>query len=158
LQGHVLTRRVNPLVLCIWPCNKYFLQSKIRTNRYCSSYQGGGGTSPCKKRWRTVLKENFHGVNGKAQHALMNSPAFFFLRHGGRGKWIFKIFSLLPMCSHHVPNSTSILSHMVCPKFNSHVYKLKRWNLKEHMNFYFAAGVQRGDSIGACPMFEFFYS
>jgi hypothetical protein len=26
-----------------------------------------------------------------------------------------------------LPNSTSDLSHMVCPKFNSHAYKLKRW-------------------------------
>jgi len=25
-----------------------------------------------------------------------------------------------------VPNNTSILSHMICPKFNSHVYKLKK--------------------------------
>jgi hypothetical protein len=25
-----------------------------------------------------------------------------------------------------IPNSASDLSHMVCPKFNSHVYKLKR--------------------------------
>jgi hypothetical protein len=27
---------------------------------------------------------------------------------------------------------------MVCPKFNSHVYKLKRWNLGVHICFYFA--------------------
>jgi hypothetical protein len=49
---------------------------------------------------------------------------------------------LFPMCSHYVPmrfskgstscssqwfpNSTSVLSHMVCPKFNPQVYKLKR--------------------------------
>ncbi len=45
---------------------------------------------------------------------------------------------LFPMCSleehspssqvvpQDIPNSTLDLSHMVCPKFNSHVYKLKR--------------------------------
>jgi len=27
----------------------------------------------------------------------------------------------------NIPNSTSFLSHMVCPKFNSHVYKLRRY-------------------------------
>ncbi len=27
-----------------------------------------------------------------------------------------------------VPHSTWVLSHMLCPKFNSHVYKLKRYN------------------------------
>jgi hypothetical protein len=55
---------------------------------------------------------------------------FVFLEAGGR---IFLLFSLvpimLPMCSHEVPkgfppsvpNSTSLLSYMVCPKFNSHV-------------------------------------
>ncbi len=36
------------------------------------------------------------------------------------------VFSLFPWGSQFVPNSTSILSHMVCPKFNSHVYKLKK--------------------------------
>jgi hypothetical protein len=37
---------------------------------------------------------------------------------------LFFVFSLFPMCSHeiiqNVPKSTSVLSHMVCPKFNSH--------------------------------------
>jgi len=47
---------------------------------------------------------------------------------------------------------------MVCPKFNSHVYKLKRVGHGEHICFYFAIGVvQRGASIGECPMFQFFY-
>jgi hypothetical protein len=78
----------------------------------------------------------------EARHALMNSPAFFLFEGWREREVIFWIFSLLPMCSHHipkhVPNSTWILSHMVCPKFNSHLYKLKRWSLKEHMIFYFA--------------------
>jgi hypothetical protein len=36
---------------------------------------------------------------------------------------------------------------MVCPKFNSHVYKLKRWKPWEHISLYFATGVQTGASI-----------
>ncbi len=32
-----------------------------------------------------------------------------------------------------ISNSTSDFSHMVCPKFNSDVYKLKRWALGEHI-------------------------
>ncbi len=39
-----------------------------------------------------------------------------------------------------VPNSTSILSHLVCPKFNSHVYKLKRYSKLGHICFYFTPG------------------
>jgi hypothetical protein len=51
-----------------------------------------------------------------------------------------------------VPNITSAWSLMVCPKFNSHVYKLKRWGSlkggdhreKKHVCFYFATwGPQR---------------
>jgi len=66
------------------------------------------------------------------------------------------MFTLVPNvflpCSHKVPqvvpNNISILSHMVCPKFNSPKYKPKR----EHICFYFATGVQRSASIGECPM------
>jgi hypothetical protein len=52
------------------------------------------------------------------------------------------------------PICTSALSHMVCLKFNSHVYKLKRWNLMEHICFFFfflQLGVQRGASIWGMP-------
>ncbi len=47
------------------------------------------------------------------------------------------------LCSHailqvpqDVPNNTLDLPHMVCSKFNSHVYKLKRWATWEHNFFY----------------------
>ncbi len=53
-----------------------------------------------------------------------------------------------------VLNSTSILSHLVCSKFNSHVYKLKRYSKLGHICFYFAPGVQRVASIEKCPMFQ----
>jgi hypothetical protein len=95
--------------------------------------------------------------------------ALFFPFWGGVGwgKLFFCFSSFFPMCSQHflikfskgsqsvpkwvpqdVPNSTSILSHTVCPEFNSHVYKLKMYAEGEHICFYFATGVQRGASIG----------
>jgi hypothetical protein len=84
------------------------------------------------------------------------------------GPWggIFGFFSLFPLCSQFVPmrspkgrpssqvvpqhilNSTSALSHMVCPKFNSPVYKLSIFvSILQLM-------MQRGASIGECPMFQ----
>jgi len=36
------------------------------------------------------------------------------------------IHQVLKVVPQDIPNSTLDLSHMVCPKFNSHVYKLKR--------------------------------
>jgi len=81
----------------------------------------------------------------------MRGPVFFFgaEREGG-------FFSRLYfMCSHHVliwfssgspssqvisqdiPNRTSDLSHMIYPKFNSHVYELKTWATGEHQLFLF---------------------
>jgi len=86
-------------------------------------------------------KLKFHATNEKAQHALMRDPIIiFFFKEGGRD-----CFHLFLMCSHNVPmvflpayqrvpqvvpqnvhNSMSDASHMVCPKFNSHVYELKK--------------------------------
>jgi hypothetical protein len=45
------------------------------------------------------------------------------------------------------------LSHMVCPKFNSHVYKLKKWAIEEHICLYCVIDVKRSASIEKCPMF-----
>jgi hypothetical protein len=74
---------------------------------------------------------------------------------GRRRGGIFYFFPLVPimfpMCSHevpqfpklfpqNVPSSTSALSHMVCPKFNPHVYKLKKVDHRKHIWFYFAIG------------------
>jgi hypothetical protein len=53
-----------------------------------------------------------------------------------------------------IPNNTSILSHMVCPKFYSQVYKLKKWAKGEHICFYFVIKIQRGVFIGEGPMFQ----
>jgi hypothetical protein len=79
-------------------------------------------------------------TNGKTQHLLMMDPVFVLSGVGG-GEFFLKLFLVLNVfstCFHHVPlrfpkfssysesvpNSTSILSHMVCPKFNSHIHKL----------------------------------
>ncbi len=44
-----------------------------------------------KQFWKRNFMQ-WMGRNGKAQHALINSPALFFLRDGGRGKWFFEFF------------------------------------------------------------------
>ncbi len=44
---------------------------------------------------------------------------------------------------------------MVCSKFNSHVYKLKRWATWEHIFFLcLQLEVEIGASIGGCPMLQ----
>jgi hypothetical protein len=71
----------------------------------------------------------------------MRHPIFLFWGGGGReGKDFEKTF-LGPMglpsnsqtVPQDIPNNISNLSHMFCPKFNSHVYKLKMWAIGEHM-------------------------
>jgi hypothetical protein len=47
---------------------------------------------------KQFCKEKFHAANGKAQHALMHGPIFFFLR--GQGEMDFFFF---PPCSQCVP-------------------------------------------------------
>jgi len=78
------------------------------------------------------------------------------LGEGGKGREGFlKKNSLVPwgyhQISQNVPqdvwNNISNLSHMVCPEFNFHVYKQKRWAVGE------CAWVQRGSQVGGCPMF-----
>ncbi len=74
--------------------------------------------------------------------------SFFLVSGKGVGKRYFLFFCLvlnvLSSCSQiHSARysqycSTSYLSHMVCPKFNSHVYKPKRWTPGECCCFYFA--------------------
>ncbi len=44
---------------------------------------------------------------------------------------LFNVFPLgFTSSFQNVPNSTLDLSHMICPTFNSHVHKLKRWILR----------------------------
>ncbi len=99
----------------------------------------------------------------------MRGPVFSFLRRRGVGRNFRHFFLsshhvpiMFPMCSHEIlkfsqnaPNSTFVLSHMVCPKFNSHVYKLKRWALgRTHLFLFLQMAVQIGASIGECPIFQ----
>jgi hypothetical protein len=71
----------------------------------------------------------------------MHEASNFSLLGGGR-KWRdFEKTFLGPMglpsnsqtIPQDIPNNISNLSHMFCPKFNSHVYKLKMWAIGEHM-------------------------
>jgi hypothetical protein len=96
-------------------------------------------------------KKNFMPANGKAQHALMNGPVFFFLR-GGRRERDFLFSSLFPSSSQsvakyapqYVPNSTPALSCMVLPKVQhpciqtekaksrgAHLFLFCNWGSKE---------------------------
>jgi hypothetical protein len=40
---------------------------------------------------------------------------------------------------------------MVCPKFNSYVYKVKRWAIGEHNSFYFGIGGPKRCCYGGVP-------
>jgi hypothetical protein len=73
----------------------------------------------------------------------------FFSLGGWRERQGFFFFFPCSQCvPQDVPNSTWVLSHMVCPKFNSPIYKLKRWNPGVHICFYLQVAVWRGASIG----------
>jgi hypothetical protein len=65
------------------------------------------------------------------------------------------VLNVFSSCSHGVPqvvpNSTTILSHMVCRKFNSYVYKVKRWAIGEHISFYFGVGGPKRCCYGGVP-------
>jgi hypothetical protein len=92
-------------------------------------------------------KRNFMQPMGRlSMHSWM--VQFFFLEQTGDRDFFFpcshqvsKGFSSsqnVPTCiSQDVPNSTWVLSHIVCPKFNSRVNKLERWNLGEPIFFLF---------------------
>ncbi len=91
-----------------------------------------------------------------------------FLTHSGWAQFFFfwaesrwrdfLLFSLFPSYSHRflqvpklfpqdIPNNTSVLPHIICPKFKSHVYELKRCTIVKHSCFYLRLGVQRGASV-----------
>ncbi len=85
--------------------------------------------SPGQKWWLTVLEIEISCSQWEGSVCTQEWSSFFLLGEGGRAV----IFCFFP-CSHEVskvfpdhsqfvPNSTWVLS----PKFNSPVYKLKRW-------------------------------
>jgi hypothetical protein len=103
---------------------------------------------------KQLWKEKFHATNGKGSTCNHELSSFFLLRVLGEKDFPPSpplVLNVFPSSSQNVPedvsNSTWVLSHTVCPKFNPNVYKLKRWNLRDHMCFYFATRVQRGASI-----------
>jgi hypothetical protein len=51
------------------------------------------------------------------------------------------------------PTTPSILSHLVCPKFNSPLYKLRRYSKLEHILFLFCFRGPKADSIEKCHEF-----
>jgi hypothetical protein len=55
-----------------------------------------------------------------------------------------------------VPNSTLNLFHMVCLKFNSHVYKPKMWAIGEHICFYFVIRSKEVVQSGSAQCSKFF--
>jgi hypothetical protein len=50
-----------------------------------------------------------------------------------------------------IPYSTSDLSHTVCPKFNSHVYKPKRWAIIDHICSIMQLGSKEALLLGGLP-------
>jgi hypothetical protein len=107
--------------------------------------------SPGQKWWLIVLEIKISCSQWKGSACTHEGSSFFLLGGGERDRDFF-VFSLVPnvfisssQCvprcvPQDVPNSTWVLSHMVCPKFNSPIYKLKRWNPGVHICFYFASG------------------
>jgi hypothetical protein len=118
----------------------------------------GRGLAQVKNGDEQYWKKKFHAANGKAQHALMNCTVFFLFEEWVGGEGFFVFFSYSQTVPKYIPNdvpngNTSVLSHMVCPKFNSHVYKLQRWN-PGGSTFVSILRSKRGVSIGTCPMFQ----
>ncbi len=94
-----------------------------------------------KKWWQIILEREIscnQWEGATCIHEWFNDLGFFFFLMGqGRGIFVFSLvpnvfpssFQNVPKCvPQDIPNSTLVLSHMVCPQFNSNVYELKRWN------------------------------
>jgi len=96
------------------------------------------------------------------------SSFFSFGEGGGRGKgsFVFLCAQCVPISSsqrvNQVPKlflKTFPIAPQIYPiwfaqKFNSHLYKLKRYALVKYICLYFATGIHRCASIGECPMFQ----
>ncbi len=117
-----------------------YLTQLINMNHTLCPQNSAPTISPGQKWWPTFLEIEVSCTQWEGSTcAHHDGPSFFLLGWGG---WSFIFLGFLP-CSQcvlimfsqgslssqvvlqKVHNHTSILSHMVCPKFNSHVYKLK---------------------------------
>jgi hypothetical protein len=112
-----------------------------------------------EKWWQTFLEIKVSCSQGEGSTCIHEIFNFLLLEGEERGHFFSPLVpNVFPWGSQVIPqyfcNSTSDLSHTVCPKFNSHVYKLKRWVIGEYSCSCFVTGVQRGASIGECPIFQ----
>jgi len=124
-------------------------------------------TSPCAKKQDTMYRCEV-GSQWEGSGSTHEEFIFFLLGWGGVGldrkrEFFFVHCSqcVLIMFSwgfqnvpQDVPNFTSDLSLMVCPKFNNHVNKVKRWAIGEHYCFYFAT--KEVLLFGSAQMFQIF--
>jgi len=106
--------------------------------------------SPSQKWWQGVLEMKVPCSQWEGLPCTLEGSSFCLLGEDARGKGILfpsnsqcvpmgfsKSSSIFQVVPQDVPNSTSLLSLMVCRKFNSHAYRLKRWAIREHICFYF---------------------
>jgi hypothetical protein len=97
--------------------------------------------SPSQKWWQGVLKIKVSCSQWESLPRTLKGSSFCLLGEDGRGKGIlFPSYS--KMCSHGVfkeflkfSSCSQQHSLMVCPKFNSNSYRLKRWAIREHICF-----------------------
>ncbi len=122
-----------------------------------------------------MVTTSFGNYSANGMLSMHSWLALFFLFWGwGEGELFVCLSSLFPMRSHHVhsmctacsfeipqvpklflngiPNGTSILSHMICPKFNTLVHKLKR--LPFGGILLLTEGSKRCFHWGECPIFQ----
>jgi hypothetical protein len=93
-------------------------------------------------------KQKFHAANEKDQHALMRALVFFFLE-GEDFMFFFygshhvpmgfpKAFPSSQVVPQDIPNSTSVVSHMVLPKVQLPCIQTSKVGIGEHISFYVA--------------------
>jgi hypothetical protein len=133
-----------PSALIMWPCKRKLDEAKLKLdvrNTFAGSHHSPTVCAPAistrQKWWWIVLEIKVSCSQWDSPACTHDGPCFFLLG-AGRGEF-FCLSSMFPMCSQHffimfpwgssssqivpkdIPNSTSILTHMVCPKFNSHI-------------------------------------
>jgi hypothetical protein len=115
--------------------------------------------SPGQKWWPTVLEIEISCSQWEGSTCTHERSSFFLLGGGGGIRDFFVLFLLFPSSSQCVPTvvpprrSQQHLGFIPysLPKFNSPVYKLKRWNPGVQICFNLQLGVQRGASIEGMP-------
>jgi hypothetical protein len=152
LQSHFVSQANMGFWCCV--CSSLWITLLCLTN--CARANSLG-----EKWWQTFLEIKVSCSQWEGLTCIHERFNFLLLEGEERGHYYY--FSpcsqcvpiMFPWGSQVIPqyfcNSISDLSHMVCPKFNSDVYKLKRWVTGEYICFCFVTGVQRGASIRELP-------